>query len=388
MKKFNANLAVILLTMVGYTGCQQSGTLSEEVITVDISVSYPEKELILQDFMDVEYIPLETTDDFITHGIVASIGKDILLVKNRNDGNIFIFDRKTGKGLRKINRFGQGAEEYSGISELVLDEDNREMFVISHAEKKIWVYDLHGVFQRSFKFADTSNYNYTFNYDRDNLICYKSYLFSEEDKPAGHVLVSKQDGSITCEIQTPFKEIETPVIREGEFVIMPEYYLTFPNPGKWALMNTSSDTIYNYSPNGSLSPIIVRTPTVLSMEKKVFLFPIAITDRYYFMRTLKRDINTKTFKIPSPIDLMYDKQENAIFQYTVYNNDYSNKRQVSLGQKLDGIVNQEIAACRPLGAFDLVEAYGKGELKGKLKEIAANLDEESNPVIMLVKYRK
>ena len=37
---------------------------------------------------------------------------------------------------------------------------------------------------------------------------------------------------------------------------------------------------------------------------------------------------------------------------------------------------------------DLVEAYEKGQLKGKLKEIAANLDEESNPVVMLLKKKK
>jgi hypothetical protein len=41
-----------------------------------------------------------------------------------------------------------------------------------------------------------------------------------------------------------------------------------------------------------------------------------------------------------------------------------------------------------LEAPDLIEAYEKGELKGRLKEIAATLDEESNAVIMLAKYRK
>ena len=32
--------------------------------------------------------------------------------------------------------------------------------------------------------------------------------------------------------------------------------------------------------------------------------------------------------------------------------------------------------------------HERGELNGKLKEIAATLDEESNPVIMLAKYKK
>jgi hypothetical protein len=50
--------------------------------------------------------------------------------------------------------------------------------------------------------------------------------------------------------------------------------------------------------------------------------------------------------------------------------------------------NDEIAFQRKIESYQLVEAYEKGELKGRLKEIAAELDVEDNPVIMLVKYKK
>ena len=54
MKKLNVNLAIILFFVVGCTGCQQSGSQNDEIISVDVTASYPEKELILQDIMDVE----------------------------------------------------------------------------------------------------------------------------------------------------------------------------------------------------------------------------------------------------------------------------------------------------------------------------------------------
>lgn len=38
---------------------------SDSLVTVDVTANYPKKELVLQDFMDVEYIPLETTDEFV-----------------------------------------------------------------------------------------------------------------------------------------------------------------------------------------------------------------------------------------------------------------------------------------------------------------------------------
>lgn len=55
---------------------------------------------------------------------------------------------------------------------------------------------------------------------------------------------------------------------------------------------------------------------------------------------------------------------------------------------LGNAVNQEIVTSIALNAPDLVEAYEGGKLKDKLKEIAGEFDEEDNPVIMLIKYKK
>ena len=142
MKKRIEFWSMTLLMMAGLVACNPSDTQRDELITIDVSKSYPKKELILQDFMDVEYIPLETTDEFLTQGLIQDAGKKYLLVKNRNtDGDIFVFDRKTGKGLSKINRQGQGSEEYTWINQLILDENKGELFVLSPGNK-ILVYDL------------------------------------------------------------------------------------------------------------------------------------------------------------------------------------------------------------------------------------------------------
>lgn len=85
-------------------------------------------------------------------------------------------------------------------------------------------------------------------------------------------------------------------------------------------------------------------------------------------------------------DLVYDTQEKALFRYAVYNTDYSAKQPLSLAKGVTPI-NKEISFMQKLEAADLVEAYEKGQLKGHLKEIAAGLNEESNPVIMVAKNR-
>ena len=60
----------------------------------------PEKELILQDIMDVEYIALETTDEFITHGNVMDVDEKFINSKKQHETNgniISIFGPENGK---------------------------------------------------------------------------------------------------------------------------------------------------------------------------------------------------------------------------------------------------------------------------------------------------
>ena len=84
---------------------------------------------------------------------------------------------------------------------------------------------------------------------------------------------------------------------------------------------------------------------------------------------------------------MYDRQEKTFWGYTVYNGDFSTKKEIYMNWLSP--VNHEIESWKALDADKLVESYKKGELKdGKLKEIAAKLKEDDNPVIMLIKHKK
>jgi hypothetical protein len=135
-----------------------------------------------------------------------------------------------------------------------------------------------------------------------------------------------------------------------------------------------------------MKPFIVRTPPVQSMNPVFFLFPSIFTERYYFMDATKKEVIVDGEWFPAT-HLMYDKQEKAIFEYAVYNDDYTDKRPVNMNKSVP-IVKGDVVAWLSLQATDLIEDYEKGKLKGRLKEIAANLNEESNPVIMLLKYKK
>jgi hypothetical protein len=124
---------------------------------------------------------------------------------------------------------------------------------------------------------------------------------------------------------------------------------------------------------------IVRTPSIQTVNSEVFLIPVMITDSYYFIEAVKKEWNFETQTGYPVTNLMYDTQEKTIYEYTLYNGDYTNKKEISL--------QTGASALRSLDAFELVEDYQKGLLKGRLKEIAAGLKEEDNPVIMIVKHK-
>ena len=396
MKRSTTISAAILFMISGFIGCNQPKPKSEGFITVDVTATYPKKELILQDFMEVEYIPLESTDSFITMAHVQDIGEDVIILRNRNrssDGNIFIFDKK-GKGLRKINRQGAGGEEYTFLLKVILDEDNNELFVNDHRASKMSVYDLFGQFKRSFKHKEGCIFDPVYNFDKNNLICL-DYISDFEEEPKNRFfIVSKQDGSITKEIQIPYKVKKSTVLTvtdEAKGVTISNATRNeelIPFFGDWVLVDPSSDTIYKSAPDFSLTPFIVRTPSIQSMIPEIFLFPGVFTDRYYFLQTVKKEYDFTTNSGFPRTDLVYDQQEKAIYEYTVLNADFSTKKLVNMVYEITLINDDGIAFVQKLEAPDLIEANENGELKGKLKEIASTLDEESNPVLMLARYKK
>ena len=384
MKRVDMIFAILVMAMAGCGVNRQAG--SDDFITVDVSDNYSiKRELMLQDFADVEYIALDSNEGFINQGLVQDIGKEFVVVNSKiDDGNIFVFDR-TGRAIRKINRKGQGNEEYSNVVGITLDEENNEMYVNNHLARKIMVYDLLGNFKRRLKPEESNDAFYTdmLNYDKDQLIC-----FSKTNVNGEFVLISKQDGRITQKIKFPMVEKSSLRMSDSDDEENPGFFRQIiPYNGNWLLSEHSSDTVYTLMPDYTLRPSIARIPPILSMNPEVFLVLRFFTNRYYFMETFYNDYDydSETSGFPTT-PLMYDKRTKTFCEYNVYNGDFSTKKEVYFNSIWH--VNREIASWQPLEPTRLVENYKKGELKGKLKDIAATLNEKSNPVIMLLKHKK
>lgn len=397
MKNIDIILIIILIISTHCTDNKKSNqqinesstvAIQDTFITVDVSKKYQQKEFILQDIMDVEYIALESTDEFLCQGMVQAIGKDIIVVKNIiNDGDIYIFDRN-GKGLRKFNRKGQGSEEYIFNLSVFLDEEKGEIY-IDEVIRNVQVYDLKGNFLRSIHRGEAKWINAN-NYNSDYLIARESPSVNTKKKTDNQrfMLISKHTGNSAEEFRINFEnKIEWGITNHaGNAGGAPRLFPIIPYHNSWLLMEPSSDTVFKVSQDFSIIPFMARIPSIQSMKPAVFLLPCIFTERYYFMETVRMEANLLKSKGFPKTYLAYDKKENTIFEYTVLNNDFPQKGPINF--TIQETTNSEIAFCQKIDPQELIEAHQKGQLKGKLKDIAAELEEDSNPVIMLVKYRK
>ena len=352
---------------------------------IDLSGSIPKEERILQDLFEVEYVALETTDSFLTRGFIEAVSPHLLITYDYNEGCLSLFDRATGKGIRQIKRQGQGPEEFTSPSNVIIDEKQEELFISDYSLRKILIYDLKGNFKRSFKTVDENYYTELLDYDDGHLLAYKSPA-GPHDESSCHLLISKQDGSLTKEIRFPIDQVETPIFTHGKLTSTPFFYLTAPYGDRWALTVTSSDTIYSYDAAGNASPLIVRSPSIHGMDPQVFLYPTILTDRYYFLRAQKKEFDLETMKgFPTQM-LLYDTQEKKLVEYTLTNADMEDGPSINF-------YSIRPLGCDALGALtlqapDLVEARKAGKLKGELQNITERLDEESNPVIVLLEEKR
>ena len=370
---------------------------SDGLIRVDVSKSYPKKELILQDLFDIEYVPLETTDEFITTGNVRAVGEKIIVTKNngRLDGDIFLFDRTTGKGILHFDHLGQGGEDYTNILEILLDEKQGEIFVNNHYSRKVVVYDLEGNFKRSWKHNSDTFYDQIGCFDEDYLICHDSgWEKSANESPEKRdyfMFISKQDGKTTSIPLLYDRKISQLVwSSEGKAMNYPRNKELFPYLGDWLLMETSSDTIFRIGKGLDLKPFIVRTPSVQE-GREFLLYPGIYSNRYQFMQKVKMEYDFQTREGFPRTDIAYDKIENKVYEAVVYNGDFLEKMPMKLGVNifiLNIFNNEGVSFTETLYAPDLVEALNDGKLRGPLKDIASKIDEEDNPVIMIAKYKK
>lgn len=120
-------------------------------------------------FKDVKTIILETNENcFITDiSVIRVVGDFIIIMDDKQDAEVLVFD-KSGHFLHKIGKAGQGPGEYINMSDLSIDFDKKEIYLLDSYDYTIRQYDIEtGKFMGSIH-LDIDEYSVSYIYYVNN----------------------------------------------------------------------------------------------------------------------------------------------------------------------------------------------------------------------------
>ncbi len=389
-------LAALLTTALALTACGPRD--GGDIPVLDVTASYPTKNIILQDIAEVEYIPLETREGFLVDFFTPQYIDDEIVITNNQAGDIMTFDRRTGKGLRTFNRIGRGPGEHPAVGTISVDKKAGEMFVPpgmyqTNAPFPIHVYDMEGNHLRTMEYRNAEYSRFLDDYDPDNLFATNTVRpkvreGDADPNPYPFALLSKRDTTITplpiifdgrqsMLIPVPLGEVMMMSGRSGGT-------LTKVRDG-YLLSEPGIDTIYRLNKSsGRLTPVMTRTPSFASMEYPVGVFFAGAGGDYIFMETEERRYVEGRRPEEGRVKLIYDRRADEFYRGTLVNGDHADRPEL-VWYNTPGVPPETLVVA--LQPFELLDLHAAGKLTGRLAEIAATLKEDDNPVMMIATFK-
>ena len=389
---------LLLLTILSFGCCKQPKAPADSTFPVlDLSKDYPEKKVDIHELGEVEYIPLETTDESVmTVGLLHFISDEYIIVQDL--GVIQIFDRK-GKHITRFDHTGPGPKEYHYIHGCKADFKTKELYI--YDPKKIQVYSFSGEWIRTVgNIPEGIRPEFTYDYNEKYLITHNVFhdYWNFEKLPVDltpYYLIDKQTGEFIPLPLTVKNRISRIVHKEikdiSENVAQPivEKILINPmlaNGSDILIADFGLDTLYSYK-NDRLTPIAVQYPSAHNTNPPVVIAPFFYTDQFLIFKPVEIRYDSKYALQPlddAPL-MMWNRKTNEIYRIQLYDSNRPNRK---LKNTMEGMQlenpNQIFIAHY---ADKLCTDNEEGKLKGKLKEVASKLTEEDCHVVAICKLK-
>ena len=401
MIKYLIVFFIILLNFFfSITSCLSEKQMKDDLVCIDIRKNYPEKEFFLTDLADVTYIYLNSeNENYLFQGGIRCVTENTIVVYDNSSESILFF-YKNGKPKSRFNRKGQGPEEYIFARTIIYDEVADDVFVLSSGNPDIiLVYSSIGEYKRNLILPKGTFVNPFLSFDEESLFVYNSRsdikrtTQNKEDLPEDFFYIpfariSKEDGKILDSIELynnsiilkddrDFKDREFPPIGLTTRIIKCSEGILVCNP--------EADTVFLFSKEKCLKPIICKTPLVGTLDPMVYMNNCVDVGRYQFMEVFT--VRWEEGAFPFPVKyFIRDKKTGEVFRQKIILPDYKGKEFIF--SPLQSGRDYENGPWFELDLIELKHAYNENRLNGKLKELVATLDEDKdNNVFMFVKFK-
>lgn len=391
--KNNLSAFILSICMICGSACSnQTSNHNGSIPIVDLEKEYPEKDLLVSENAEIEYIRMETSDEILLDGIAGlhlSVTNQYITTCNSREGRIFVFNRE-GKHLHNFNKKGNSGEEYVYPLVVRIDDKAKEIFVLD-IRKKVMVYTLDGKFKRVLNLPEEMTTNELWNYNDEWLLAYDSYNL-DQNKPCTEqpfFFLSKKDGSVKRLGLTALDRSGNRVYSEqnGEkFVFQIGFTNIYKNGDEFILTELGGDTIYTLK-QGEVSPLLVRSPGSKAKEVRSIMSTLFKLGDYITISETPKDFKFTTggMKIETN-DVSYNLKtgEGCILSLK----DDINFTEPTEIRHSNGWVEalKDHILWMP-NTDKLFKWKEEGKLKGKLAEMVENMTEDDNPILIIYKFR-
>lgn len=380
-------MAMVLLACLGALAQNKTG---KNVPEVDVTQAKRFAPLKVSEKATVEFIPLETNADFLLDrvaGALINVTEKYIVTVNITEGKLFVFSRQ-GKALHTFCRKGQGPEEFVYPIAVRVDEKSKEIFVLDY--QKVQVYSLTGKYKRSLNIPENVKIGSMFNYDDKHLICYDNHNLDRQGEKVTEqpfFLFSKKDGKITRIPLTIQNRIGQSMYieRDGKkmVVTMNNIAPMVKNGDEVVLSDMGSDVVYLYK-KGKVTPLLKRNPGTMDFNPRSAMGVVMKLGDIVWLREVKKEV-----KGPRPdINMLtYDVSTGEVNNLVLWDDvNFTNPYSVqSRNERQELPYNCTAANFQPDYLKKLNE---QGRLTGRLKELAEEMLEDDNPLLILYKLKE
>lgn len=367
---------------------------SPVIIDIESGMNRP-GNLVLSDIADdIQYIPLETYEyNLIDYVNKLKFNDQYIFVQDANPPSIHVFTHN-GKYIRKIGTHGRGPNEYNYLNDFAISSFKPHVWLLTSNPYKIMEYNINGSFVQQIEYLMSDNYNsieslfndkylimqtnsfgntpFTFSIFSDDGYHFKSAVKPGQFKYSGNVSSSKNN--FWFYIFNNNYYVKENVLNDTLYRIssslefLPQYIF---NSGKYKQTLDFRQNFTEYFKRKDLKYIIHNTIFETS-KVLIYSYMFNMKTRFdYYDKTLKKSFAFKTKGIPNDLD-------GGIVFVPEY----------QINDMIIGYVNVfELKQYITSGAFkNSTPKYP--EKKKELEKLANSLNENDNPVLMLVKLKE
>jgi hypothetical protein len=375
-------LTILTILLFCTMSSEQKG-IEEEVFTIPFARNMSnQKEIGLKEIAkNIEYIALE----YKPEAAIGSIGEIIatekyLFVAGKE---VFQFSR-TGEFIRKIGKQGKGPGEYPVVVDLSVDEQNQKIYILAAMTNQILVYDFNGTSKNAIHLTNRGVERIDILENgiialQSGFILNPAFLTTE---------IINEQGESLYQFNSNISKSNNPSIEEGRTA-----NVVYQFNNNFFVKECKNDTVYKITKTG-LVPYFTfdlgkYKPPVVGSEMEwgpyAVIYKIFETENYIialfihknsgcvarYNKTTKEVIVSIPFENPE-IGIKNDFDNGANFFLTMHDLSYKST------------LNEWVL---PLNTSSLLKYKDNPSITGNFKAMANKLNENDNPVIMIVKTK-